>query len=58
MLTPQSRLFSDRIEEPLSLQLSARDCVSRIGKGADLKLSEFEDQARLYRVSVDYTYHR
>jgi hypothetical protein len=48
MLTPQSRLFSDRIEEPLSLQLSARDCVSRIGKGADLKLSEFEDQKQCH----------
>jgi len=48
MLIPQSWQFSDHIEVPLFSLLSARDCVSRIGKGADLKLPEFEDQKQCH----------
>ena len=41
-------------DQVLAALLANKSTVADVRMG----LSEFEDQARLYRVSVDYTYHR
>lgn len=41
-------------DQVLTALLADKSTVADVRMG----LSEFEDQARLYRVSVDYTYHR
>jgi hypothetical protein len=41
-------------DQVLAALLADKSTVADVRMG----LSEFEDQARLYRVSVDYTYYR
>lgn len=47
----EALLLQDQVLDAL---LADKSTVADVRMG----LSEFEDQARLYRVSVDYTYHR
>lgn len=53
--------YAKTYEEALSLQDQVLEAVlADKSTVADVRmaLTDFEDEARLYRVSVDYTYHR
>ena len=54
---PYARTYQEALhlqDQILAALLADKSAVADVRMG----LSEFEDQARLYRVSVDYTYHR